>query len=61
MKAKTADRAADYAPVIPYIQAGGATSLPAIARELNERGIVTLRGGQWHPSSVRNLLGRLAA
>ncbi|MEH3157866.1 MAG: recombinase family protein [Sphingomonas taxi] len=35
------------------------TGLPAIAREWNSRGIVTPRGGAWHPSSVRNLLGRL--
>ena len=61
VKAGAAERAADYAPVIADIQASGATSLPAIARELNERGIVTPRGGQWHPSSVRNLLARLAA
>ncbi|WP_294058533.1 recombinase family protein [Sphingomonas sp.] len=40
--------------------ASGSTSLHAIARALNERGIVTARGGRWHPSSVRNLLGRLA-
>jgi DNA invertase Pin-like site-specific DNA recombinase len=54
-----ADRAADYAETIADVRASGATSLPAIARELNERGIVTPRGGKWHPSSVRNLLARL--
>lgn len=59
VKAQATDRAADYAPVIADIQAGGATSLPAIAKELNERGIVTPRGGRWHPSSVRNLMLRL--
>lgn len=59
VKAGATERAADYAPVIADIQASGATSLPAIARELNERGIVTPRGGQWHPSSIRNLLARL--
>ena len=53
-------RAAEYAETIADVRAGGATSLPAIARELNERGIVTARGGRWHPSSVRNLLIRLA-
>lgn len=61
VKANAASRAADYAPIIADIQAAGATSLPAIARELNERGIVTPRGGRWHPSSVRNLLSRLPA
>lgn len=59
VKAGAAKRAADYAPVIADIQANGATSLPALARELNERGIVTPRGGRWHASSVRNLLARL--
>ncbi len=59
LKAGAAERAADYAPVIADIREGGAVSLPAIARELNERGIVTPRGGKWHPSSVRNLLGKL--
>lgn len=60
VKANAAERAADLAPVIADIRAGGATSLPAIARELNGRGIVTPRGGKWHPSSVSNLLSRLA-
>lgn len=60
VKAKAAGRASDYAPVIADIRATGATSLPAIAKKLNERGIVTPRGGRWHPSSVRNLLNRLA-
>lgn len=60
VRAGAAERATDYAPVIADIQASGATSLPAIARELNVRGIVTPRGGKWHPSSVRNLLARLA-
>nr|WP_272873158.1 recombinase-like helix-turn-helix domain-containing protein [Sphingomonas arenae] len=37
----------------------GCTSLPAIAKALNDRHISTPRGGRWHPSSVRNLLARL--
>jgi DNA invertase Pin-like site-specific DNA recombinase len=61
VRAGAASRAADYAPVIADIRATGAASLPAIARELNERGIVTPRGGKWHPSSVKNLLARLPA
>lgn len=59
LRAGAAERAADLAPVIADIRAGGAASLPAIARELNELGIATARGGSWHPSSVRNLLARL--
>lgn len=59
VRANAEDRAADYAPIIADIRAAGMRSLPALARELNARGIVTPRGGNWHPSSVRNLLLRL--
>ena len=59
VRANATARAADYAPVIADLRATGAASLPALAAGLNERGIVTPRGGRWHPSSVRNLLARL--
>lgn len=59
VRGNAADRAAEYAETIADVQAAGATSLAAIALELNARGIVTPRGGKWHPSSVRNLLHRL--
>ncbi|WP_348520809.1 recombinase family protein [Algicella marina] len=36
------------------------TSLRAIARELNDRGILTRRGGRWHVSNVRNLVERFS-
>ncbi len=59
--ARNADRfAADLAEVIDDIRASGATSLRAIAGELNARGMMTRRGGRWHVSNVRNLLGRLS-
>jgi len=61
LKADADSRAADLTPIIAEIQAGGRTSLPTIAAELNARQITTPRGGRWHPSSVRNLLLRLAA
>lgn len=51
--------ARDLAPIIADVRAGGATSLGAIAAELNARHIQTRRGGKWHPSSVRNLLKRV--
>jgi DNA invertase Pin-like site-specific DNA recombinase len=58
--AQNADRhAKDLAPVIDDIRAGGATSLRAIAGELNARGMLTRRGGRWHVSTVMNLLDRL--
>ena len=61
VRRNAAGRAVEYAETVEDIRASGATSLPAIAKELNERGIVTPRGGKWHPSSVRNLLARLEA
>jgi hypothetical protein len=57
---RNADRhAQDLASVVADIRAGGATSLRAIAGELNARGMLTRRGGRWHVSTVTNLLGRL--
>jgi hypothetical protein len=54
-----ADRfAANTLPLIADIQGNGATSLRAVADALNARGIQTARGGSWHPSSVRNVMGR---
>jgi DNA invertase Pin-like site-specific DNA recombinase len=58
--ARNADlHAQDLAPVVADIRAGGATSLRAIAAELNARGMLTRRGGRWHVSTVVNLLDRL--
>lgn len=51
--------ARDLAPIIADIRASGALSLASMAAELNARHIQTPRGGQWHPSSVSNLLARL--
>ncbi len=45
--------------MVEDIRAGGATSLRAIAAELNARGMLTRRGGRWHVSTVMNLLERL--
>ncbi|GFM32375.1 recombinase family protein [Desulfovibrio subterraneus] len=55
-----ADRhALDLAPVIESIRAEGITSFGSMAEQLNQRGMLTPRGGSWHKSSVRNLLQRL--
>ncbi len=48
-------------PVINSLAAEGMTSLGAVAEALNERGMLTPRGGRWHKSSVRNLLNRLGS
>ncbi|WP_116598998.1 recombinase family protein [Primorskyibacter marinus] len=58
-KAKADFHAANVLPLIHAIQARGA-SLRQIAGELNERGVKTARGGQWHAMTVRNVLTRNA-
>lgn len=57
---EAADRhAADLAPVIEQMRSEGIRSLAGLAGALNERRMMTARGGRWHASSVRNLLARL--
>lgn len=61
-KRAMADRfAANVLPVVREIQAGGRTSLHAIAAELTRRNVHTARGGAWTATAVRNLLARPAA
>jgi DNA invertase Pin-like site-specific DNA recombinase len=50
--------AARMRPILVAVGRSGAESLAEIARELNERGIRSMSGGEWHRSSVRNLLAR---
>jgi DNA invertase Pin-like site-specific DNA recombinase len=50
--------AANVLPIVREIQISGLTSLRDIAAALNARGIRTARGGNWHSSTVRNLLLR---
>ena len=50
--------AANVMPIVRQIQAGDATTPRAIAAALNARGVRTARGGDWHDSTVRNLLAR---
>src|SRR6516164_2646581 len=46
--------------IVRAIQASGLTTLRDIAAALNARGVRTARGGQWHSSTVHNLLARFA-
>lgn len=55
------EHALRLAPVLDAMATEGITSLGSIATALNERGMLTPRGGHWHKSSVRNLLARLAS
>jgi DNA invertase Pin-like site-specific DNA recombinase len=45
-------------PIIKEAQRAGATTLRQIAEALNARGVATARGGQWHATSVKNMLDR---
>lgn len=59
LKAGADERAAKLAAKVAELRGAGVTSLAGIAAALNEARIRTPRGGQWHPSSVRNLLNRV--
>jgi DNA invertase Pin-like site-specific DNA recombinase len=54
-----ADRlAANVMPIIREMQRAGMNTLREIAEALNARGVPTARGGQWHATTVRNVLAR---
>jgi hypothetical protein len=54
-------RARALSAVLHEIRAAGFISYNAVARELNRRGVPTLRGGrQWYPTTVSRLLVRLS-
>jgi DNA invertase Pin-like site-specific DNA recombinase len=57
-RTKAKRRAADLAPILVAIRANGATSLPAMAAELNARGIRSARGGPWSATQVARVLER---
>ena len=50
--------AANVVPIIRQIRRAGARTLREIANALNQRGVRTARGGQWHAMTVRNVLAR---
>jgi DNA invertase Pin-like site-specific DNA recombinase len=52
---------ANVQPVARELCAAGITTVRAIAEALNARGIRTARGGEWHHSTVRNLMQRKGA
>lgn len=59
IRAQADGHARNLQPVIAALADEGITSLGEVAEALNERGMLTPRGGAWHKSSVRNLLARL--
>jgi hypothetical protein len=52
-------RAADLAPVIAELQAGGVTTLQAMAEALNARRVPAARGGSWSAVQVSRVLARI--
>jgi DNA invertase Pin-like site-specific DNA recombinase len=58
VKANADAHAAQVRPIIDAMRGEGITSLHAIAKALNDRGILTARGGAWYATSVKNLLVR---
>jgi DNA invertase Pin-like site-specific DNA recombinase len=58
LKAGADRHAQEILPIIEDIKAAGITSLRGLATELNARGILTARGGQWYPTTVHNLMAR---
>lgn len=59
IKAAADTHANNLKPVLDALAMEGVVSLGAVAAALNERGMLTPRGGHWHKSSVRNLLARI--
>jgi len=59
VKANAAHRAANLRAIVDDLGTQRIASVRAIAAELNERGILTPRGGAWHPTSTARLLSRL--
>ena len=53
------NHAANVLPIIREIRKAGATTLREIADALNARGVQTARGGQWHATTVSNVLARV--
>jgi DNA invertase Pin-like site-specific DNA recombinase len=59
IRASAERHAANVVPIIRDIQRAGARTLREIAAALNARGIPTARAGQWHATTVRNVLARV--
>jgi hypothetical protein len=45
-------------PIVESLRAAGVRDLRGLAAALNNRGVRTARGGRWHVSNVKNIIGR---
>lgn len=59
IKATADTHALNLRSVVQALAAEGKTSLGAVAQALNDRGMLTPRGGRWHKTTVRNLFDRI--
>ena len=59
VRAGAQERAEALRGTLEALQAEGITSACGIARVLNERGVLTARGGTWTARSVLNVVARL--
>jgi DNA invertase Pin-like site-specific DNA recombinase len=59
IRLKTQEHAANLRSIVDDIRGNGTTSVRQITEELNRRGILAPRGGEWHPTAVVRLLHRL--
>lgn len=60
VKANAGQRASNLRGIVEDMRDQGVTSVRAIAEELNRRGVLTPRGGNWHATSVARLQQRLS-
>ncbi|KAA0591982.1 MULTISPECIES: recombinase family protein [Azospirillum] len=58
-KEKADQMARSLLPIIEEARRSGKSSLREIAEFLNERGILSSRGGRWWPSQIRNIFRRV--
>ena len=59
IKLKAQEHATNLHSILDDVRAQGTTSVRKIAEELNSRGILAPRGGEWQPTTVVRLLARL--
>src|SRR6516164_8049357 len=59
VKANAEHYAANLRVIVDGLRSQGITSVRAISTQLNERDILTPRGGSWHSTSAARLLSRL--
>lgn len=60
IKRKAQEHASNLRSILDDIRAHGIISVRMIAEELNRRGILAPRGGEWQPTTVVRVIARLA-